>query len=393
MSVRNSIRFISLSYVAICLTVREYYLPIVGVNLLVFVSFLLFNLILLDALFRKRIMRVPVGVILYSSYWICLLYLTLAAFIVSGSHNIFKYLLYVVPIIYIALRYSKDEIFINAIKKLTTFAILLNVILILLSFIEMSSGVKIYSSIRLLLAHFTIDPSQFIVKPSFRSQGVYYNSSSLASLGLFSIALNLIYRKNNSILMLLASGFLVIMSGSRIPLACLALFFVIYRGVSPKKLLVIFSILILVVYSVDLEVLMSMFTRIIRIFEFGMENDYSLSYRMDILWPNALEQTKSFSFGTLINPIEIVGVIDSGYLASYIQGRWVLVFSLVISIITLVSISGLNFLRKKDLFIFVVPLYIALGMTISNPVSDPLIMLASYLYIVMLCNNKRITVN
>lgn len=380
MSIQRLLQATSLLYILVCFTFREYYIPFLGINIEVLASILVTSFLFLNILVKRKIMAIPVGVLLYLLYWIMLISITLAAFITSGSVSIFRYILFILPILSISLIYINNESFINSTLTLIKFAVILHLIVCLTAFIDLSIGTNIYSILRIFLSNFANDPTQFITHPSLRSQGLFYNSSSLASLGLFAIGFNILLFKKPTLWLLICSSILVIISGSRVPLICLIIFLVLYKGINYKKLVFISILLFIFLSYIDLDLLIDMFGRIIRVYDDGIYNDYSLSYRMNILWPEALFIAKDYPLGTLTNPVEIIGVIDSGYLTVYIQGRWILLIALFISILILSATSLYDAIKNGNLFFFLIPLYIILGMIISNPITNPLIVMITFLY-------------
>ncbi|WJW81226.1 hypothetical protein QU516_11320 [Moellerella wisconsensis] len=388
MNIKNSLHVVSLFYILICFTFREYYIPGLDLNLEVISSIVYCVFLLILVLNRGKILVPPVGITLLSSYWLILIYLTLAALFTTTSFNILKYILFILPIISISLLYINNENFINSVLTLVKISVIIHLLVSLTAFVDMSIGTKIYTTLREMLSLYSNQSSEFITYPSLRSQGIFYNSSSLASLGLFAIAFNIIFFKKPSLWLLICATVLVVLSGSRVPLICLLIFLALYKGINLKKIIIIFIISIMFFYYIDIDLLIDMFSRIIRIYDNGLYNDYSLSYRINILWPEALYKTNNYTLGTLTNPVEIVGVIDSGYLTAYIQGRWLLVTGLIFSILTLSFISLYDLYKNKGLFFFLIPLYIILGMMISNPISNPLIVMISFFYVSKFFNKE-----
>ncbi|ENG7682357.1 hypothetical protein [Providencia stuartii] len=381
MSIKNILHITSLLYLFTCFTLREYYLPFLEINIEVIVSLLFSFFLLLYILITGKIIAPPPTLVLYLIYWILLICLALAAFITSGNLNILRYILFIVPIVSISLLYINNDKFLNSTLTLVKIAVILQLTVSLTAFIDLSVGTNIYTTLREILSKFSNDPAQFITHASLRSQGIFYNSSSLSSLGLFAIGFNILFFQKPTLWLLICSSILVVLSGSRVPLICLVIFLTLYKGVNYKKIALFSIILFIFFYYIDIDLLVDMFSRIIRVYDNGFHNDYSLSYRMNILWPEALFKTEDYHLGTLTNPVEIVGVIDSGYLTVYIQGRWLLLAGLFISILTLSIISLYDYIKNGNLFFFLIPLYIILGMIISNPITNPLIIIITFLYI------------
>ncbi|OBU11938.1 hypothetical protein AYY19_08475 [Photobacterium aquimaris] len=377
--------YTSLIYILVVMTIGEYYFPVVQLNVQVIISLIFLLSLVLTILSSRKLPYINVNILIYSIYWVAILILTFSALLYS-SLNFIKYILYVLPIIFIPAYFYKNEIFLRKCLFIIKFAVVLNLLIVLLSFIQMVFHFDVYTKIRLLLSYFSNHESDFLINPSLRSQGIFYNSSSLAILGIFSITFMVIFRCM-SLWLFIASVLLVVFSGSRVPLFCVVIFISLYKGLNFKKIILVMLFLLLAFVFIDYNYLVDFFSRISRVYDDGLFNDYSLMYRINILWPNAISMTSDYYYGTLKNPVEIVGVIDSGYITTYIQGRWFLVFSLLLSFSILLAVSFYDFLKNKNLFFILIPLYLVIGMLISNPIMNSLVVMSSYFYLFSRLNN------
>jgi hypothetical protein len=134
------------------------------------------------------------------------------------------------------------------------------------------------------------------------------------------------------------------------------------------------GLLILINYTLGLD---ELFYRFLRIGNEGLANDFSYSFRNEVLWPNVLEGLRSYPHGTLINPYEIFGVIDSGYLSYFAQGTYLFALTYLIFIIGCFSIALIGILRNKNVvmgvFMVNIVIYITIAMYFYNLMRLPLI--------------------
>src|SRR5690606_14260338 len=88
--------------------------------------------------------------------------------------------------------------------------------------------------------------------------------------------------------------------------------------------------------------------RIIFVIEFGLEYDNSFGARMYRIWPLALQELRAYPFGTFSSPTEKIGLIDSGYLTYYAQGKWVFIFILFLFLVSILIRGMKSFSNKRN---------------------------------------------
>lgn len=179
------------------------------------------------------------------------------------------------------------------------------------------------------------------------------------------------------------AAFLVLLTTSRVAYAASALIFLIgWFVLSPSRKIVAFIIgvaalvamLVLVEETVGLAYAFHRFTRLA---DSGLLADVSFGSRISQTWPAALSVAAEYPFGSLISAPTVAGLIDSGYLTYYIQGRWVFVACVVIMLAGQLAI-GLWCLRRAQalpagLMLLFVSIYLTLSMVITNPVRMPVV--------------------
>lgn len=238
-------------------------------------------------------------------------------------------------------------------------------------------------NIKQYLLDYTIYQSRYVNFTSMAS-GLFVNTTSLAIFSLLSfiffwtryIASNIKRHFHWATI----SFCLLLLAVSRAPTAAAFLIIVssipilgFRRGVSKLPLMiviigVIFSILVFLGYDVAHS-----FHRFSRLGQ-GFSTDYSLMHRINILWPTALENAREYFWGTLTNPTKYLGTIDSGYLTYYIQGRWFLLTTLVLFLLSIFASSIKLFFHQKRTFgllaVLFLAIYISGGLIVSNPMHD-----------------------
>ena len=102
----------------------------------------------------------------------------------------------------------------------------------------------------------------------------------------------------------------------------------------------------------------------------GALSDSSFSLRFYEFWPRILAQLGNYPFGTLSSPGDRLGLIDSGYLTYYAQGRWPFLVAAVVMVTSMLVLGIVAFIRRRDegaIQIGFLSLYIAGAMVISIP--------------------------
>jgi hypothetical protein len=226
---------------------------------------------------------------------------------------------------------------------------------------------------------FAVDEHYKLYEP-FRSSGLFVNSTGLA---LFSTLAFIFYYsrmltgiKRTTVWTFMAF-ILVLLTTSRtaVVFMVLIIFLGLFFANAKTKITVSISMTILIgilLYILDTYVgLESFFWRFQRIYDSGLLEDVSFGHRLNVLWPSALEAVKDLPFGTLSSSPIVLGVIDSGYLTYYTQGKWIFIFVLLyllfymfIKIFKRVKLEELKWIK---LFISFLAFYILLTMVVGNP--------------------------
>ena len=114
---------------------------------------------------------------------------------------------------------------------------------------------------------------------------------------------------------ILASLVLIIASTSRTAYLIAFVFIIIAIFLNFRKsfkligigTIVIIAVIIIINNTLGVEEYFSRFLRL----DDGLENDYSLNLRAQVIWPYVLNNLSSYPVGTLVPPTDIFGVIDS----------------------------------------------------------------------------------
>ena len=252
---------------------------------------------------------------------------------------------------------------------------------------------------------FAVD-EQYKLYESFRSSGLFVNSTGLSLFAtmafIFYYSRTLTGFKNTTIWTFVAF-ILVLLTTSRtaVVFMVLVIFIGLFFANIKTKITVIISMTILIgilLYILDAYVgLESFFWRFQRVYDSGLLEDYSFGHRINVLWPSALDAVKDLPFGTLSSSPIVLGVIDSGYLTYYTQGKWIFIFSLLyllfymfIRIFKRVKVEELKWIK---LFISFLAFYILLAMVITNPMRSQIIIVFIIISFMLLEQLKNKEVN
>jgi hypothetical protein len=250
---------------------------------------------------------------------------------------------------------------------------------------------------------FAVD-EQYKLYESFRSSGLFVNSTGLALFG--TLAFIFYYSRiltgiKNTTIWTFVAFVLVLLTTSRtaVVFMVLVIFLGLFFANIKTKITVSISMTILIgvlLYVVDIYVgLESFFWRFQRVYDSGLLEDVSFGHIINVLWPSALEGVKDLPFGTLSSSPIVLGVIDSGYLTYYTQGKWIFIFSLLyllfymfIKIFKRVKREELKWIK---LFISFLAFYILLTMVVNNPMRSQIIIvfiLLSFMLLEQLKNKE-----
>ncbi len=275
-------------------------------------------------------------------------------------------------------------------EKLLKIALITNVIYCIIQ-LAVSIGIMPESwLITKSLEAFAAD-EHFAQTSSFRVSGFFVNMSALASFAIVAMSYFLAkfqVKSDRRYLTYIMLALLLVMfstSRSAYMVASLILFFCLLTSKFNKSLKILLTIILsvfflLLVLSFYLEIDYDIFfSRFIRIQEQGLEQDYSWSTRVEEVWPLVLYKLQKYPWGTFIPSFKILGIIDSGYLTYYAQGKWIFITGFIGS---LAWIFCACFRVEKSqtnwavFFLRYLLIYISLAMVVTNPMRSPLVIFA-----------------
>lgn len=236
-----------------------------------------------------------------------------------------------------------------------------------------------------LFEEFAVD-DHFRVTDGIRASGFFVNTTSLSTFGL--LALGYFYSRFISKLQridgifVIISFFLILLTTSRT--AVFISFSILFFGwffISNK--LKIYSALIFVLFIICLFLTIDfyigsevIFNRFYRLMEGGASADLSFSARSDRIWPLVFQNLKFYEYGTLVSAVSKVGLIDSGYLTYYAQGKWPFLGVLLIMLFFFLFTS-FKFIYQRGNYglflLFCLCLYLFGSMTVLNSIRNPLV--------------------
>lgn len=235
---------------------------------------------------------------------------------------------------------------------------------------------------------FAVD-AHFNITDGMRVSGFFNNGIGLSIFGVASysyfLAKALFIFKKTYIVYTIISLLLILLSATRVAFLVAILILLIDIFAIPSKLkdklkillnLSSMSVISLLLINLTLGT-EQFFLRFSRLGQ-GLENDYSFNYRVDYLWPNALKAVDELPFGTLVQPFNVIGLIDSGYLSYYAQGKWLflsamllfLIGNLVYTLITYKTSKN----KWKNIFLLNFSVYLLIEAVTHNPMRNALIL-------------------
>jgi hypothetical protein len=302
-----------------------------------------------------------------------------------AATSIFRFTLYWFPALMLASILRDSDI--PFVELLFTRAISIAIIANLLyALIQMLVYEGLISEVFLITKHFeswVIDTYKF----SKRVSGFFGNSTSLGILGVigmvFFLAKSQAQHASSDIFLMGLSIIIVILSTSRAIYVCalgiMAIFLITNHFIRSFQIFLIITLMFIPVsFMIDQTVgVDSFFQRFTRLQEEGINEDYSWTTRRDVLWPQTIRLIQEhYPFGTLVHPIRYTGIIDSGYLTYYAQGKWVFLGALLILIFPIMW-KGFRIGLKKHswsgLFLFYLSIYILIHMIVTNPMRSGLV--------------------
>lgn len=236
-----------------------------------------------------------------------------------------------------------------------------------------------------MMEPFAVD-EHFRVQDGFRASGFFTNTSTLSIFSVVTLSYffsKYIFERQKKDGLFAILGFvLVLMTLSRT--AIFTAVFVILVGwlflnykTKVITLFVFSGVLIAVYFIVDNYIGVDiLFNRIVFIFEYGLADDSSFGARINEIWPAAIQKMQAYPIGTLSSPSEKVGLIDSGYLTYYAQGRWLFIGILIAFLISILLRGVKSFSSRRSwatVMILSLSLYIIASMAVLNPLKSPII--------------------
>jgi O-Antigen ligase len=294
-------------------------------------------------------------------------------------------LIYLPVIIFFVLTTNKEaESFDHLMQKLLRISVAVNLVYGLVQISVVSKILPKLFLITMYLKPLSVD-EHYRILDGFRASGFFTNTTGLAVFGI--VVLSYFLSKysistDRSDLIYAFLGFaLILLSTARAAYAVSFLIILMALFTIPRKqaIRLFFSLIGIMTAIVIFAFLTAgfnvFFKRIIRLKD-GLGADYSFNHRLEVLWPKVFEKITDYPFGTFIPPTKIVGLIDSGYITYYAQGKWLFIAALVFMILGnfYLIITSLR-VRKNwpSLFLMFLFTYIILAMVINIPMRSPVI--------------------
>ena len=224
-----------------------------------------------------------------------------------------------------------------------------------------------------------------------RVSGFFGNVPALVSFGIIAMSYFLAkfqVRSKTQYLIYITLALLLILFSTSRSAYLVSLVIIIFSLITSKfkkslkvSLTIIFSIIFLLLFlSFYLEIEYEVFfSRFLRIQEQGLEQDYSWNTRVEQLWPMVIYKLRKYPWGTLVPSFKIMGIIDSGYLTYFAQGKWIFIGGLLSSFAWILMASfSVRYSSKNWAAFFVryLLVYIILSMIVNNPMRSPFMIFA-----------------
>ncbi|TVP45036.1 MAG: hypothetical protein EA341_15665, partial [Mongoliibacter sp.] len=280
------------------------------------------------------------------------------------------------------IRVDRLDGFLNTVLR---YSIVLNIIY---GVVQIGVRVRLLPYSFLITKHlepFAVD-SHFRVVDGIRASGFFVNTTGLSVFAILAMSYFLASyigkKKTWDGIFVLLSFLTVVLTTSRagvitaLLILAMGWIFIPNRG---KLISVIIFLLIgilgyfIIDHYVGLDVLFGRFTRLI---EGGASTDRSFSHRTERIWPKVFQALESFEFGTLVNAVNKVGLVDSGYLTYYAQGKWPFVLALVIFLLgTLIKSLNIFWDRTNwgNFLVLAIVMYLGFTMVVLNPMRSPFV--------------------
>ncbi|WP_057935983.1 hypothetical protein [Algoriphagus resistens] len=267
-------------------------------------------------------------------------------------------------------------------NNLLKISILINLVYGLM---QIASRLGVVSPSFLITKHmipFAVD-EHFRVTDGIRASGFFVNTTGLSVFAILTMTYFLARfigkQRSWDALFILVSFVTVVITTSRAAVltACLTLFLgwiffgkrhKIYTGLVFLSFAVL--ALVLIDHFIGLDVLFGRFFRLLE----GGASDKSFSARSGRIWPKVFQKLEPYEYGTLVNAVSKVGLVDSGYLTYYAQGKWPFIVVLVLMLVGSFIKSVNLFINRDNWGLFLVMgtvVYLGFTMVVLNPIRSP----------------------
>ncbi|VEP13238.1 membrane hypothetical protein [Hyella patelloides LEGE 07179] len=275
-------------------------------------------------------------------------------------------------------------------EKLFKIAVIINLIYCI---IQLAVGMGLLPEFLLItnsLESWAAD-SHFNQLSGLRVSGFFVNVSALAAFGIITMSYFLakfqVKKQGIYLVYLMTALLLIMLSTSRnayIVAALIIFLSLITSGIKRSFKLAITIIISVVLLIILLNLYLELdydvfFSRFIRVQEQGLEQDYSWSTRVEDVWPMVLSELRKYPWGTFIPSFKVLGIIDSGYLTYYAQGKWIFIAGLVSSFVWILIASFRVKNSQKNWAVFFLRyllVYISPAMVVNNPMRSPFVIFA-----------------
>lgn len=238
------------------------------------------------------------------------------------------------------------------------------------------------------IENFVVDEHYRIID-GFRISGSFSTANTLGIFGLITLIHCIsVYEKlpsRNLFAVMILASIVVTFTLSRSTVFALILIILTYvittRLSKSIRFIVSFSALLTIaLIAINHYIGLDIITRRFEVF-YNLESteimtDSSLSSRTREKWPQIISNLGAYPLGTLTPPGEKFGVIDSGYLTYYAQGRWPFLLSFFFLLVPLVWNGTGIFKRDRNrykLALFFLSIYLTGAMVALIPTRTPLI--------------------
>jgi len=325
--------------------------------------------------------------------------------IFNGPRIAFLYL----PLTFIALFFRKDEL--KELNRLFEVALKwtigLNLVFGILQLLAIYDIVPRQVLLQYHLQHFAVD-GHFRVFDGIRVSGLRSTSTALSMVGIVGLSHFIAKILKKSIIkdwiFLLLSILIILLTASRVAILLLPILIGASLLIAPinkkrkgKLFLMILGGFSGILFALNLTGEFDrMFARIFRLFN-DFSNDVSMNTRNN-LWSRALERSSDFPYGTLSPPTLSIGLIDSGYLTYYLQGRWLFISTLLLFLGGAFFFSVRAVFKKKgdfhtNIFFMNIIIYTSVAMIFFNSVRSATVIFALLLGLINTLSNSNIELN